>query len=98
MTGTQAIWNKHFGESPAVGLDHPKIEQFFEELAEDCIAESSIKYKRRMLPHDFLDECIETGFKELEKLLPDSEKYTQYFTIKGREMIFTARPLINKKR
>jgi uncharacterized protein YaaQ len=40
---TSEIFKKHFGETCAVGLNHPNIENFFEELNEVCKKEDELK-------------------------------------------------------
>lgn len=36
---TTQIWEKHFGNTPSVGLNHSKIDEFFDELTQDCLNE-----------------------------------------------------------
>ena len=36
---TTALFTKHFGDTPAVGIFHPNVEAFFEELNQECLEE-----------------------------------------------------------
>lgn len=39
MNNTTKIWEQNFGDTPCVGLDHPKFEDFMDALTSDCLAE-----------------------------------------------------------
>ena len=43
---TSELFKKHFNEEKVVGLKHPNIESFFEELNQICIQEDIDKGKR----------------------------------------------------
>ena len=38
---TRDAWQASFGDSAAVGLSHPELEIFFEEINKQCIAEDN---------------------------------------------------------
>ncbi len=38
---TVVIWEKHFGNTASVGLNHVNIESFFDELTQDCLREKA---------------------------------------------------------
>ncbi len=45
---TSQLFEKHFGETAAVGLFHPNIENFFEELNEVCKKEDLLNKKAQV--------------------------------------------------
>ena len=40
---TTKLFQKHFGNTPVVGLNHPNVEAFFDEMNQECIEEDKQK-------------------------------------------------------
>lgn len=57
MSSTE-LFRKHFGEeSAAVGLKHPNMEAFFEELNQECLEEDKIKNcKHELVSREFINQ------------------------------------------
>lgn len=47
---TSEAWQKYFGETAAVGLDHPNAQRFWEEINNQCLAEDAAKAIPSPLP------------------------------------------------
>ena len=69
MHTTKEIWQKHFGDTPSVGLDHQNIESFFSEVNEACINEDENKISQRYLMH------VLTSSTWHVKVTPNIEQY-----------------------
>lgn len=58
---TSALFQKHFGNTHAVGLNHPNMVSFFDELAEECGQEDE------MIPEEHRCNCGEYIDKDCTK-------------------------------
>lgn len=51
-TKSSDLFRKHFGDTCVVGLKHPNIEAFFEELNEECKREDALKSLKERQSHE----------------------------------------------